>query len=222
MVRIGNDWDEVLKEEFNSEYYQVLRGFLKHEYSAETVYPSMYDIFNAFKATPYNDVKVVILGQDPYHQPSQAHGMCFSVKPGVRLPPSLKNMYREITNELGIQMGESGYLMPWAKQGVLLMNTILTVRRGKPMSHEGYGWERFTDAVLKKLNERKKPVIFLLWGAPARKKAKLITNRNHIILEAAHPSPLSAYYGFFGCGHFAKVNEILERMGEKPIDWQIK
>ncbi|MGN1042888.1 MAG: uracil-DNA glycosylase [Christensenellales bacterium] len=222
MVDLGNDWNEVLKDEFNAEYYQVLRGFLKYEYSAETIYPSMYDIFNAFKATPYSEVKVVILGQDPYHQPSQAHGMCFSVKKGVRLPPSLRNIYREISRDLGIEMGEDGYLMPWAKQGVLLLNTVLTVRRGQPMSHEGYGWERFTDAVLKKLNERKKPVIFLLWGAPARKKAKLITDRRHVILEAAHPSPLSAHYGFFGCGHFSKVNEILQSWGEKPIDWQIK
>ena len=222
MVDLGNDWNEVLKDEFNAEYYQVLRGFLKYEYSAETIYPSMYDIFNAFKATPYSEVKVVILGQDPYHQPSQAHGMCFSVKKGVRLPPSLRNIYREISRDLGIEMGEDGYLMPWAKQGVLLLNTVLTVRRGQPMSHEGYGWERFTDAVLKKLNKRKKPVIFLLWGAPARKKAKLITDRRHVILEAAHPSPLSAHYGFFGCGHFSKVNEILQSWGEKPIDWQIK
>lgn len=222
MVDLGNDWNEVLKDEFNAEYYQVLRGFLKYEYSAETIYPSMYDIFNAFKATPYSEVKVVILGQDPYHQPSQAHGMCFSVKKGVRLPPSLRNIYREISRDLGIEMGEDGYLMPWAKQGVLLLNTVLTVRRGQPMSHEGYGWERFTDAVLKKLNERKKPVIFLLWGAPARKKAKLITDKRHVILEAAHPSPLSAHYGFFGCGHFSKVNEILQSWGEKPIDWQIK
>lgn len=222
MVDFGNDWQGILEEEFDKDYYKILRGFLKHEYSAEKIYPTMYDIFNAFKATAYSDVKVVILGQDPYHQPSQAHGMAFSVKKGVRLPPSLRNIYREINADLGIQMGECGYLMPWAKQGVLLLNTILTVREGRPMSHSGYGWETFTDTVLKKLNERQKPIIFLLWGTPARKKALLLRNPNHVILEAAHPSPLSAHYGFFGCKHFSKANALLEKWGEKPIDWQIK
>lgn len=221
MVDFGNDWNEILKEEFEKDYYKILRGFLKYEYSAEKIYPSMYDIFNAFKATAYSDVKVVILGQDPYHQPNQAHGMAFSVKKGVRLPPSLKNIYREISDDLGIEMGENGYLMPWAKQGVLLLNTVLTVREGRPMSHSGYGWETFTDAVLKKLNEREKPIIFLLWGNPAKKKRLLLRGANHIILEAAHPSPLSAHYGFFGCKHFSKVNDILVKNGEKPINWQI-
>lgn len=222
MVDFGNDWNEVLGEEFKKDYYRILRGFLKGEYERETVYPSMYDIFNAFKATPYNSARVVILGQDPYCRPSQAHGMCFSVKKGVRLPPSLRNIYREITDDLGVKMGESGYLMPWAKQGVLLLNTILTVREGQPMSHRGYGWEIFTDEVLRKLDAREKPLIFLLWGTPARKKRMFIDMTRHRVLEAAHPSPLSAHYGFFGCKHFSAVNEILESWGEKPIDWRIR
>lgn len=222
MVDFGNSWNEVLAKEFEKDYYKILRSFLVHEYQTEKIYPSMYDIFNAFKATSYEDVKAVIIGQDPYHQPSQAHGMCFSVKKGVRMPPSLVNIYREISDDLGIRMGTCGYLMPWAQQGILLLNTILTVREGRPMSHKGYGWETFTDAVLMKLNERKEPIIFLLWGAPAKKKAALISNKNHIILEAAHPSPLSAHYGFFGCKHFSKTNEYLKSWGQKPIDWQIK
>ena len=221
MVTLGNDWDEILAEEFRKEYYKILRGFLKHEYAAETVYPSMYDIFNAFKATPYKDVKVVIIGQDPYHQPSQAHGMCFSVNKGVRLPPSLRNIYREISADLGIRMGENGYLMPRANQRVLLLNTILTVRRGQPMSHAGYGWETFTDAVLRKLSARTEPIIFMLWGAPAGKKAALIDARKHVILRAAHPSPLSAHNGFFGCKHFSQANELLVKWGKEPINWQI-
>ena len=221
MVYFGNDWDEILKDEFSKEYYQKLRDFLKTEYATYTVYPSMYDIYNALRSTAYKDVKVVIIGQDPYHAPNQAHGMAFSVKNGVPLPPSLKNIYREISDDLGIEMGDSGYLMPWAKQGVLLLNTILTVREGQPMSHAGKGWEIFTDEVLKKLNEREKPIIFLLWGSPARKKKTLITNPNHVVLESPHPSPLSAYDGFFGCKHFSKVNDILTSRGEKPIDWKI-
>lgn len=221
MVTLGNDWDGILAEEFQKDYYKILRGFLKHEYSSQTVYPSMYDIFNAFKATPYKDVKIVIIGQDPYHQPSQAHGMCFSVNKGVRLPPSLRNIYREISADLGIRMGENGYLMPWAKQGVLLLNTILTVRRGQPMSHAGYGWETFTDAVLRKLSARTEPIIFMLWGAPAGKKAALIDEKKHVVLRAAHPSPLSAHNGFFGCKHFSKANELLVKWGREPINWQI-
>ena len=222
MVDFGNDWNEVLQGEFDKEYYKILRGFLKYEYAHERIYPDMHDIFNAFKATAYKDVKVVIIGQDPYHQPNQAHGMAFSVKKGVRLPPSLRNIYREINDDLGIQMGENGYLMPWAKQGVLLLNTVLTVREGKPMSHHGYGWETFTDEVLRKLNARKEPIIFILWGAPAKKKRSLVMSSNHVVLEAAHPSPLSAHYGFFGCKHFSKINKILTDRGEKPIDWQIR
>lgn len=221
MIDFGNDWNGILAEEFDKEYYRVLRGFLKHEYETEKIHPDMYDIFNAFKATAYNDVKIVIIGQDPYYQPNQAHGMCFSVKPGVIMPPSLKNIYKEISSDLGISMSDSGCLMPWAQQGVLLLNTILTVREGKPLSHKGYGWEQFTDNVLIKLNERTKPIIFMLWGEPAKKKANLITNPKHIILKASHPSPLGAYYGFFGCKHFSKANEFLISMKELPINWRI-
>lgn len=222
MVHFGNDWDEVLKGEFDKEYYSILRGFLKHEYSTQKIYPPMNDIFNAFKATPYKDVKVVIIGQDPYVRPNQAHGMCFSVKEGMPLPPSLKNIYKEINDDLGIPVSKNGCLNHWAEQGVLLLNTILTVREGEPLSHKGYGWEQFTDDVLIKLNEHEKPIIFLLWGTPAKKKAMLITNPKHVKLTAAHPSPLSAFYGFFGCKHFSQTNDILVKRGEKLIDWQIK
>ena len=221
MVNFGNDWDEVLKGEFDKEYYQVLRGFLKHEYANDIIYPSMYDIFNAFKATPYSKVKVVIIGQDPYHQPNQAHGMCFSVKKGIPIPASLKNIYKELIDDVGIRMPNNGYLMKWAEQGVLLLNTVLTVRKGKPLSHKGYGWEFFTDHVLEKLNEKNEPIVFLLWGTPARKKAMKITNPIHVKLYSAHPSPLSAYHGFFGCKHFSKTNEYLTSFGKEPIDWQI-
>lgn len=221
MVHFGNDWDEVLKGEFDKEYYQILRGFLKHEYSTETIYPPMYDIFNAFKATAYEDVKVVIIGQDPYHRPNQAHGMCFSVKEGMPIPASLKNIYSEIKDDLGIPMPRSGCLKHWAEQGVLLLNTILTVREGKPLSHKGYGWETFTDDVMIKLNEKKEPIIFLLWGTPAKKKGMLITNPIHRKLCAAHPSPLSAHYGFFGCRHFSEANRLLIEAGKMPIDWKI-
>lgn len=221
MVHFDNDWDDVLRGEFDKQYYQVLRGFLKHEYANEIIYPSMYDIFNAFKATPYSDVKVVIIGQDPYHRPNQAHGMAFSVKEGIQIPASLKNIYKELITDIGIRMPNTGHLMPWAKQGVLLLNTVLTVREGRPLSHKGYGWESFTDNVLKKLNEHRTPIVFLLWGAPARKKAMLITNPKHMKLYCAHPSPLSANYGFFGCKHFSKANKFLEDNGMEPIDWQI-
>ncbi|MFA6866223.1 MAG: uracil-DNA glycosylase [Clostridia bacterium] len=221
MIHLGNDWDAILSDEFNKDYYHILKGFLANEYKCETIYPNMYDIFNAFKTTSYADTKIVIIGQDPYHQPNQAHGLCFSVKDGVRLPPSLKNVYREINNDLGIQMSNSGNLMPWAQQGVLLLNTLLTVREGKPMSHKGYGWEQFNNAVLEILNKRDKPIIFMLWGNPAKEKEKFITNPNHIILKASHPSPLGAYHGFFGCKHFSKANEILFSLGQKPINWKI-
>lgn len=222
MVHFGNDWDEVLKGEFDKEYYTILRGFLKHEYATQKIYPPMYDIYNAFKKTPYKDVKVVIIGQDPYVRPNQAHGMCFSVREGLPLPASLKNIYRELNTDLGIPISRNGCLNHWAEQGVLLLNTILTVREGEPLSHKGYGWEKFTDDVLIKLNGHEKPIVFLLWGTPAKKKAMLITNPKHVKLTAAHPSPLSAYYGFFGCKHFSQTNEILTKLGEKPIDWQIK
>ncbi|MFW5780136.1 MAG: uracil-DNA glycosylase [Bacillota bacterium] len=221
MVNLGNDWQNVLGEEFEKDYYQRLRCYLKGEYQRETIYPSMYNIFNALKFTPYNDVKVVILGQDPYHQPNQAHGLCFSVKPGIKKPPSLMNIFKELKDDLGINIPEDGCLTSWAKQGVLLLNTILTVRQGKPMSHKAQGWETFTDEVLKRLNQRKDPIIFMLWGGPAKAKKRLITNSKHYILEAPHPSPLSAYYGFFGCKHFSKANKILENLGKAPINWKI-
>ncbi len=221
VVNIGNDWDEILKDEFSKEYYLRLRQFLKQEYSSHTVYPDMYDIFNALKATAYKDIKIVILGQDPYHEPNQAHGLCFSVKKGVEPPPSLKNIFKEIQAELGIAPPNHGELTKWANQGILLLNTVLTVRRGAANSHKGKGWENFTDAVIKKVNEREKPVIFMLWGGNAKQKLPLITNPKHIVLKAAHPSPLSAYNGFFGCGHFSKANEILREMGEKEIDWSL-
>lgn len=222
MVNIGNDWDELLKDAFSSEWYNELRQFLKEEYSRHTVYPDMHDIFNALKATPYSAVKAVILGQDPYHNPGEAHGMCFSVKPGVKIPPSLVNIFKEINSDLGIPIPDNGYLKPWAEQGVLLLNTILTVRRNEPFSHKGKGWEKLTDTVIKRLNERPDPVVFLLWGAPARAKKSLITNPRHFVLEAAHPSPLSAYNGFFGCRHFSETNSILFSLGKTPINWELK
>ena len=222
MVHIGNDWDEVLREAFASDWYAALRRFLKKEYSRYTVYPDMHDIFNALKATAYSAVKVVLLGQDPYHNPGEAHGMCFSVKPGVRQPPSLQNIFKELNDDLGIPIPKTGYLKPWADQGVLLLNTILTVRRGEAYSHKGMGWERLTDLIIEKLNDRKDPVIFLLWGAPARQKKALITNPWHYVLEAPHPSPLSAYSGYFGCKHFSKANAILFSLGKAPIDWRIE
>lgn len=222
MVHFGNGWDSILEDEFQKEYYLKIRSFLKDEYARYTVFPSMYDIFNAFKATDYDDVKVVILGQDPYHEPEQAHGMAFSVKPHVPIPPSLMNMYKELEGSLGCYVPNNGYLMKWAEQGVLLLNTTLTVRCGSANSHSQIGWQIFTDNVIRKLNQREEPIVFLLWGANARKKAELIDRKRHFILEAPHPSPLSAYRGFFGCNHFAKANEILEKNGKKPIDWQIE
>lgn len=222
MVNIGNDWDEILSDAFASDWYGELRQFLKEEYSRYTVYPDMHDIFNALKATPYGAVKAVILGQDPYHNPGEAHGMCFSVKPGVKIPPSLVNIFKEINSDLGIPIPDNGYLKPWAEQGVLLLNTILTVRRNEPYSHKGKGWEKLTDTVISRLNEREDPVVFLLWGAPARYKKSLITNPRHFVLEAAHPSPLSAYNGFFGCRHFSETNSILFSLGKTPINWELK
>lgn len=222
MVNIGNDWDEVLKGEFEKDYYKNLREFLKKEYSTEQIFPDMYDIFNALKYTSYKDTKVVILGQDPYHNIGQAHGLAFSVKPGIQIPPSLQNIYKELNSEMGCYIPNNGYLVKWAEQGVLLLNTALTVRAHSANSHEGMGWEIFTDDVIKKLNEREEPVIFMLWGGNARSKTKLIDRNKHIILEAPHPSPLSAYRGFFGCNHFKEANEILKKADKKPIDWQIE
>lgn len=221
MVNIGNDWDSLLAGEFDKEYYQMLRAFLVSEYRSRTIYPSMYDIFNALKSTPYGEVKAVILGQDPYHGPGQAHGMCFSVKKGVPKPPSLVNIFKEIQSDLGIAPPEHGNLQYWADQGVLLLNTVLTVRAGTPNSHKGKGWEVFTDKVISLLDQREKPIVFLLWGANAKAKTALIRNPNHLILTAAHPSPLSAHNGFFGCRHFSRTNEFLKEKGETPIDWSI-
>lgn len=222
MTIIGNDWDELLKDEFNAEYYQKLRHFLSDEYREHTIYPDKYDIFNALKYTPYSDVKVVIFGQDPYHEPGQAHGLAFSVKRGVRIPPSLLNIYKELRDELGCYIPDNGCLEKWARQGVLLLNNSLTVRQGAANSHRNKGWEIFTDRIAQLLNERKEPLIFMLWGSNAKEKMKIITNPEHIIMTAPHPSPLSASRGFFGCGHFKMANKILARRGLEPIDWQIE
>lgn len=222
MVQFNNSWDILLKDEFQKPYYLNLRKFLVQEYKSQTIYPNMHDIFNALKYTDYKDVKVVILGQDPYHQPNQAHGLCFSVKKGVNPPPSLQNMYKEIYAEYGYPIPQHGELTYWAEQGVLMMNTVLTVRESQPNSHKGMGWEIFTDNVISLLNQRPEPMVFLLWGANARAKKKIITNPNHLVLESAHPSPLSAYNGFFGNGHFKKANEFLKSKGLTEIDWQIK
>ena len=223
MVKLQNDWDTVLKGEFDKEYYLKLREFLKSEYSQHIVYPQMYDIFNALKYTSFKDVKVVILGQDPYHNPGQAHGLSFSVKPGVTPPPSLVNIYKEIEDEYNCTMPRDyGCLTHWAKQGVLLLNTVLTVRQNQPNSHKDKGWQIFSDTVIKALNLKTEPCVFLLWGNNAKAKAKLITNPNHLILTSVHPSPLSAYNGFFGCNHFKLANEFLLKNNLPPIDWQIK
>ncbi len=222
MVHIGNSWDDILRDEFRSDWYMKLREFLKYEYSHYRVYPDMYDIFNAFRFTDYNDVKAVILGQDPYHGAGQAHGLCFSVREGVEPPPSLKNIFAELQNDLGIAPPMSGELTKWAQRGVLLLNTTLTVREGRPQSHKGHGWEILTDAVIRKLDQRRQPTVFILWGGNARSKKPLITSPQHLILESAHPSPLSAYHGFFGGRHFSKTNDFLVRSGIAPIDWDLK
>jgi uracil-DNA glycosylase len=222
MVSIGNDWDGLLADFFASEQYQTLRRFLAEEYRTHTIYPDMYDIFNALKYTSFADTRVVILGQDPYHGPGQAHGLCFSVQKGVEPPPSLKNIFHELHEDLGLPEPKNGELTAWARQGVLLLNTVLTVRAHQPNSHKGHGWEAFTDRVVELLNEKNTPIVFLLWGANARNKAKIVTNPIHIKLEAPHPSPLSAYNGFFGCRHFSKANALLEQTGQAPIDWRIE
>lgn len=221
MVKFDNDWDELLKDELQKEYYQKLRKFLIHEYRTKTIYPDMYKIFEALKLTAYKDVKVVILGQDPYHGENQAHGLAFSVQKGVEIPPSLMNIYKELADDLGCYIPNNGYLVPWAKQGVLLLNTSLTVIANRPNSHRNKGWEILTDAIIKLLNEKESPVVYLLWGNNAKEKSKYLTNPRHLVLKAAHPSPLSANRGFFGCRHFSKANEFLIRNGETPIDWQI-
>ncbi len=218
-MELLNDWDPVIGDEFKKEYYLALREFLKTEYATRRIYPNMYHIFNALKKTPFSAVKAVILGQDPYHGAGQAHGLCFSVQEGIEKPPSLQNIFKELSDDLGIAVPTSGDLTPWAEEGVLLLNTTLTVREGTPMSHAGRGWETFTDAVIASLNQKETPVVFLLWGSHARSKKALIRNPKHIILETAHPSPLSAYRGFFGCRHFSKANRCLAEAGLAPIDW---
>ncbi len=221
MVNIGNDWDELLADEFKKEYYLKLRKFLISEYNSRTIYPPMNDIFNALRYTAYGNVKAVILGQDPYHGAGQAHGLCFSVKKGTPPPPSLQNIFKEINAELGLPIPNHGELTAWAQSGVLLLNTALTVREGQANSHRGQGWEILTDRVIELLNGRETPIVFMLWGGNARAKAKLITNPKHLVLQCAHPSPLSAHNGFFGCGHFVKANEFLANNGLEPVDWRI-
>jgi uracil-DNA glycosylase len=222
MINLGNDWDKILKDEFQKDYYLKLREFLKTEYRTHKIHPDMYDIFNALKWTSYADTKVVILGQDPYHEENQAHGLAFSVQKGVKSPPSLLNMYKELQNELGCYIPNNGYLEKWARQGVMLLNSSLTVRDGAANSHRNKGWEIFTNRVVECLNERQDPVIFLLWGNNAKEKMSVITNPWHKILTTVHPSPLSASRGFFGCNHFKMANKMLSDMGKTPIDWQIE
>ncbi len=222
MVNFGNDWDELLKNEFEKEYYINLRQRLKAEYSTKRIFPDMYDIFNAMKITSYNDVKCVILGQDPYHGEGQAHGLSFSVKKGIKPPPSLVNIFKEIKSDTGIDnSGKHGDLTRWAENGVLLLNAVLTVRANQARSHHGIGWEIFTTDIIKLLNEREKPIVFMLWGNDAKSKESFITNPAHLVLKAAHPSPLSARNGFFGCRHFSKANEFLREVGQGEIDWSI-
>lgn len=221
-INFKNDWQELLEEELSKEYYLKLRQFLITEYKTTTIYPNMHDIFNALHYTAYKDVKVVILGQDPYHGPNQAHGLSFSVKPGVGIPPSLLNMYKELQADLGCYIPNNGYLKKWADQGILLLNASLTVRAHTANSHKGKGWEILTDKIISLLNDRKDPVVFILWGNNAISKEKLITNKYHYIIKSVHPSPLSASRGFFGSKPFSKCNDFLKSIGKKPIDWQIE
>ena len=221
MKPLGGGWDELLGGLFSDEKYSKIRKFLKYEYTHYIVYPDMYDLFNCFRYTPLSDVKAVILGQDPYHEPNQAHGLCFSVKEGVKLPPSLQNIYKEIESDLGIKEPNSGNLTKWAKEGVLLLNTTLTVREHAANSHSKCGWAWFTDNVIKLISDNTENTVFILWGGNARSKIPLIDSKKHLILQCAHPSPLSAYNGFFGCGHFSKTNAYLLSKGKKPIDWDL-
>lgn len=216
-----NDWEGLLAEELQQEYYLKLRQFLISEYRTKLIFPDMYSIFNALHYTGYAATKVVILGQDPYHGEGQAHGLSFSVQPGVQPPPSLVNIFKELNSDLGCRIPNNGCLIPWAQQGVLLLNTVLTVRAHAANSHKGMGWERFTDRIISLLNEREKPLAFILWGGPARRKRPMITNPRHLVVESAHPSPLSAYGGFFGSRPFSKVNDFLRATGQEPIDWQL-
>lgn len=221
MLDFHNDWNDILKDLISGDNYKKIREFLKTEYFTREVYPPMEEIFNAFKLTPYSNIKAVILGQDPYHEPGEAHGLCFSVRQGTKMPPSLQNIYKELKSDLSIDNGDKTDLTPWAKQGVFLLNTTLTVRRGQANSHQNCGWTEFTDEVIKIINERQTPVVFILWGRNARNKKALIDTNRHLVLESAHPSPLSAYNGFFGCRHFSKTNDFLIKNGVPPIDWQL-
>lgn len=222
MAAISNDWLQPLKPEFSKPYYKNLYLKVREEYHEHRIYPPADDIFNAFHLTPLHEVKVVILGQDPYHEEGQAQGLCFSVNPGVEIPPSLQNIYKELHDDLGCYIPNNGSLVKWANQGVLLLNTVLTVRAHQANSHRGIGWEEFTDAVIRIVDKEDRPIVFLLWGSPAQRKAEMLHNPKHLILKAPHPSPLSAYRGFFGCRHFSKCNAFLKEHGVEPIDWQIE
>ncbi|QHQ62527.1 uracil-DNA glycosylase [Anaerocolumna sedimenticola] len=222
MSAITNDWLNVIGDEFHEKYYADLYKFVKNEYNHHVVFPKADDIFNAFHFTPLEKVKVVIIGQDPYHNDGQAHGLCFSVKPDVDVPPSLVNIYKELQDDLGCKIPNNGYLVKWAEQGVLLLNTVLTVRAHQANSHQGKGWEKFTDAVIQAVNKEDRPIVFILWGRPAQLKKAMLNNPKHLILEAPHPSPLSAFRGFFGSKPFSNTNQFLTEHGLEPIDWQIE
>lgn len=219
---IGNDWDNLLKHEYKKDYFKNLEKFVNDEYKNKTIYPKINEVYNAFRYTSFNDVKVVIIGQDPYHGENQAEGLCFSVKKGVTKPPSLVNIFKELHDDLGCEIPKNGSLVEWTKQGILLLNAVLTVEKDKAASHRAKGWEQFTDEVIRIVNDKDKPVVFILWGSYARSKKGLITNRIHYIIESAHPSPLSAYNGFFGSKPFSKANDFLIKKGLKPINWEIK
>lgn len=223
MAMIENDWLDCLQAEFKKPYYKELYQFVKQEYNTKVIYPPADDIFNAFHFTPLSEVKVLILGQDPYHGEHQAHGLCFSVLPDQpEIPPSLQNIYKELESDLGCYIPNNGYLKKWAEQGVLMLNTVLTVRAHQAASHQGKGWEQFTDAIIQAVNAQDRPIVYLLWGRPAQSKIPMLTNPKHLILKAPHPSPLSAYRGFFGCKHFSQTNDFLQKNGIEPIDWQIE
>lgn len=222
MGAIQNDWLEAVGGEFHKPYYKELYEFVKEEYNTKTVYPPADDIFNALHLTPLKGVKVLVLGQDPYHNVNQAHGLSFSVLPGQKVPPSLQNIYQELHDDLGCYIPNHGYLEKWAKQGVLMLNTVLTVQAHKPNSHQGKGWEKFTDAIIEAVNTQDRPIVYLLWGRPAQRKVPMLNNPKHLILTAPHPSPYSAASGFFGCRHFSQANEFLKANGAEPVDWQIE
>lgn len=222
MAMLSDEWQQALEEEFRKPYYKTLFEFVKEEYSKTAVYPPAEDIFNAMHLTPLSKVKVLILGQDPYHGDRQAHGLSFSVMPKTDIPPSLQNIYQELHDDLGCTIPNNGYLKKWAEQGVLLLNTVLTVRAHQPNSHQGHGWEHFTDAIIQAVNAQDRPIVYMLWGKPAQSKIPMLKNPKHLILKAPHPSPLSAYRGFFGCKHFSQANAFLQEHGVEPIDWQIE